>query len=76
MEENTVQKIEVKEKETIKEKAATFGERHPKLKKVGKGIGLGLGALAVGTLGFFLGKRSSDTIGDSGDVPDIDGFDS
>ena len=69
-----VQKIEVKEKETIKEKATSWSERHPKLCKAGKAVGIGLGALALGAVGFFLGKRSSDTI-DYDDVPDVDGID-
>ena len=70
-EELKVTNTEVK-KETVKEKAQSWSEKHPKLAKVGKGIGIGLGALALGTVGFFLGRRSSDVVTEDDCPPDVD----
>lgn len=66
-------KVSVKEKAThAKEQVQTWSEKHPKLAKAGKGAAIGLGALAIGTVGFLLGHRSKEVINSDDCPPDVD----
>ena len=56
---NEVQVVEP-EKKSLKEKAQEWGEKHPKLRKAGKAVGVAVVAAVSGVVGYALGKDSVD----------------